>query len=247
MKLFGLANFGHILTNSQVAQWCGRMVYQKSFVLLHEEVQPLNAASIKLMQVPKRPIIKMSNEYHVDNFFATGKLRLGAYSYFRSFGHKEVGDVLEGQVVLYGQDYLGSAVGRFEDDDRDYIFCTYLGEPDPDIILRFGYDSAFQINDLQAFSDAIQRCLNANKYSFGTCVYGAEKVLKGQLSSHVNFKTINNKLVDMIGEARHFIKPDNFAHQNEFRIVWRMPTLPLKTPLDIVCPEAVKYCSKVSL
>ncbi|MBY6056777.1 hypothetical protein [Leisingera daeponensis] len=244
MKLFGLAEWNGFLTDQEVKQWCGRFMHQASFVLPDKEVEPRRMEEIGLMQVPNVPVVKMSKSEYVDAFFEKGTIQLGTYRYFREFGHNEIGDSTEGHVVLFADGFGRSAIGRFEDDDRDYVFCSYIGQPDPDVISKFGYDSHFVIDDVEGFALAVQRKLSAPSICFGRCVYSPHKAMRSFLPEGTSFRRIDKNIIQNFGVARHFIKPDEFSHQREFRILWNLPEGVAQTPLKIDCPEAVQFCSR---
>lgn len=211
--------------------------------LVGEIVDPAYEEDVRLMQLPKGRIVKLAKKEHVDAFFNNGTLRLGTYENFRTQGNAEVRDHQEGfaSVIAVGDDI--TAFGTYQRAEDSYIFCTYAGDPDPNVINSFGYNDKFCIDDAVGFCSAIQASIKSSSLSFGTCVYCEEKVLVGKISPNFSPSRIDQKTADLAGEATHYVKPVQYSHQNEFRMVWRMPSS-VSSPIIIQCPEAAQYCSR---
>ncbi len=197
---------------------------------------------IPLDQTPTTRVIKMSNREHVERFFDDGTLQLGDFRYFNNFDHEEIGDRSEGTFVLVGRrnDELGFAEisGGF----HYYAFCAYVGDPDSNCIERFGYDSYFSIDDVDGFANAISNTLRSNHYHYSSCVYRKDKVVVGDVGNDFDFNEISARLLELASEAKFFVKPNQYSHQNEFRFIWPSAS-ELTEPQIIKCPEAIKYCS----
>lgn len=198
---------------------------------------------IALDQIPETRVIKMSRKEHVEKFFDDGTLQLGNFNYFNSFDHEEIGDRSEGTFVLVGRrgDEFGFAEigGGF----HYHAFCAYAGDPDPKCIERFGYDSYFSIDDVDGFSTAILKTLRSNHYHYSSCVYRKDKVVVGDVSNNFDFNQISDRLLELVSEAKFFVKPRNYSHQSEFRFIWSNVS-DLTAPKIIKCPEAIEYCSR---
>ena len=158
------------------------------------------------MAFPNRKIVKMSKRKYIDQFFNKGILQLGTYETFRKSSNTEIGDKDEGLVTLIGQTDGKTAWGRFQSSDNAYIFCTYLGIPEKELLDSFGYDDCFIVNDPQGFLSAISNSLGAISSSYGKCVYCEDRALLGEITPEHSFQDLNSLTVEMIGNARHFVK-----------------------------------------
>jgi hypothetical protein len=226
----------------QLATFCARDLSPNDFIANRDLIKPAREADIELMVAPTQRISKMTQSKYMDDFFRHGRLQLGTYDYFRSAGNAEVRDHQEGTVTLIGEGPGRTAWGKFQGGGDNYLFCTYLGAPDPKVLRAFEYEACYFIDNPDGFANAIQTSLSANRYSFGKCVYCEEKALVGPLSATHSFERLDYRTVEMIGEAMNFVKPVAYAHQREFRFSWKMPT-DVRGALIIDCPEAVQYCS----
>lgn len=206
-------------------------------------LEPAREADIDLMKIPRVRPVKMAKQEHVDAFFEKGTLRLGTYYDFESSGNPEVQDHQEGFVSLIAAGESRTAWGTFEGGEDNYIFCTYLGAPDPKVIEAFEYDSCFFISDPVGFTKAVQASINSQSYSFGRCVCCEEKALVGTLRQDHDFNRLDARTIEMVGEAMHYVKPVKYSHQREFRLTWRMPHT-VRCALIINCPDAVKFCER---
>ena len=197
---------------------------------------------IPLDQTPETRVAKMWRKEHVENFFHDGTLQLGNFRHFNKLDHEEIGDTSEGSIVIVGRrgDELGFA--KISGGFHYHAFCTYSGDPNPDCIKRFGYDSCFFINDVDGFSGAISKTLQSNHYHYSSCVYRKDKVVIGEVSNNFNFNQISDQLQRLASEAKFFVKHCQYSHQREFRFIWSSEK-DLTEPMMIKCPEAIKYCS----
>jgi hypothetical protein len=211
--------------------------------LVGEIVDPAYEEDVRLMHLPTRRVAKMARKQHVDAFFNDGTLRLGTYEDFRTQGNAEVRDHQEGLATVVGVGSSITAFGTYQRADDSYIFCTFLGNPDANVIEQFGYDDQFFIDDIAGFCSAIKEPIGATSVSFGTCVYCEYKVLVGSLDPMFNPTRIDHRTAELAGEATHYVKPVRYSHQNEFRMVWRMRRSVSK-PVIIKCPEAIQFCSR---
>ncbi|NJN82366.1 MAG: hypothetical protein HC802_08885 [Caldilineaceae bacterium] len=203
----------------------------------------VDEAQVLLNVVPTKPVIKMAKEEHVDAFFRDGSLRLGTFSYYYTFDHEEIGDHSEGSFILVGHCPPTTAFVEIGGGFDHYVFCCFCGEVDQACLRRFEYDSSFQIVDVEGFAAAIQKRLSALSYRFAECVYSRDKVVVGRVERDFDFSVMSARLLDLVNEAKYFVKPDKYSHQSEFRLTWQMPS-DVDIPLDFQCPEAVQYCRR---
>ncbi|CAN5448367.1 hypothetical protein BH23BAC3_BH23BAC3_07870 [soil metagenome] len=191
-------------------------------------------------------VIKMAKKEHIDSFFNEGTLQLGTFNYYKNFEDQEIGDRSEGDYIVVGRHPVSTLILEMEGGLNNYVFCCYDGEPEPKVIERFGYDDCFEITDLDGFSNAIIKSLDAVKFYKSRCVYKNDKVLVGDLPSGHDFRAVLTELkLDMDNEAKYFMKFPIYEHQNEFRFIWQMQNnKEVEEPLIINCPDAIEYCSR---
>jgi hypothetical protein len=196
---------------------------------------------IPLGTMPKGRIIKMSQKKYVDEFFDTGSIQLGNFEYYNQYEHEEIGDRTEGRFILVGRcpgkTGFTSIAGGF----NYHVFCAYEGEPDPECIAKFNYDSYFEIKDVKGFSDAISKALASSDAKYASCIYRKDKALVGSVPSNFPFMSISPEQLKFFSEAKYFLKPERFSHQQEFRFIWDS-IKDLTSPITIKCPEAIQYC-----
>jgi len=204
------------------------------------------AEEFKKMKSPKGRVIKMAKKKHVDSFFNDGILQLGTFKYYKKYENPEIGDNSEGDYIVVGRHPSVTWIFEMEGGLNNYVFCCYDGEPEPKVIERFGYDDCFEITDLEGFSNAIEKSLNAVKCYKSKCLYKKDKVLIGNLPIDFDFKAVVTELkLDMNNEAKYFMKFPVYEHQNEFRFIWQMQNNEeVEEPLIIHCPEAIKFCRR---
>jgi hypothetical protein len=199
---------------------------------------------VELNQVPDRAIVKLARREHAEAFFATGQLRLGTFKYFAALEHAEIGDKTEGSILAVGQGPRSTVFADMAGGFDNYVFCCYAGDVDStDVRKRFGYDTSYEIASVPEFSLAISLALNARSKSYGLCVYRRHRVLVSVGPQGVVKSEISAKLLDLVGVAKYFIKPDIYSHQAEFRFLWQTAS-DVEAPLDVVCPKAARFCRR---
>ncbi|MGY6569450.1 MAG: hypothetical protein ACXIVE_10700 [Salinarimonas sp.] len=246
MKMFGYCMINRELTEYEIrgiATYFARNIPSDSLISDDEMIYPAREQDIELMTLPNQRVAKITHKKYVDAFFEKGILQIGSYDYFRSAGNPEIRDHQEGLVTLIGQGNQTTVCGKFEGMMDNYVFCTYLGRPDPVVVESFGYDSFYFINDPEGFADAVRNSLNSKYFSFGKCVYCEEKALIGRIRQGHSFQRVDHRTIEMIGEAMHFVKPVKFSHQNEFRFTWRSH-YNVRGARIIECPDAIQFCSR---
>jgi len=203
-------------------------------------------SEIPLNVTPNGQVVKMAKQEHVDAFFQSGSLRLGTFRYYNKFDHGEIGDTQEGSFILVGRCPPKTAFVEISGGFNYYVFCCFNGELDGECLQRFGYNSGFRITDVAGFSAAIQKQIRAipTGTNFSRCAYSKDKVVAGKTDPNFNLGIMSARLLNLANEAKYFVKPNKYAHQSEFRFIWQMPE-DVETPLDIKCPEAVKFCERI--
>ncbi|MDZ7843051.1 MAG: hypothetical protein U5R46_19870 [Gammaproteobacteria bacterium] len=202
--------------------------------VVYEEAIPLNG-------IPTTEVVKMARREHVDAFFRDGSLRLGNFRYYNQYDQEEIGDRQEGSFILVGNCPPTTAFVEIGGGFDNYIYCCFAGEPDPNCLGRFGYDAGMRIRDIAGFTEAVAEKIQSEKHWYSKCAYSRDKVVVGSVDADFDFGTISSRLLDLTSEAKYFVKPDKYAHQCEYRFVWKMPG-DVTEPLDLKCPEAIQFC-----
>ena len=188
-------------------------------------------------------IIKMSKSEYIDAFFKTGKLMLGSFNYYKSYDNPEIGDNKEGSVIVVGESKVATIFAGIAGGFNNYLFCCYDGDPDPEIIEKFGYDDYFEIIDPDGFSQAISNSLDAVKSSRSKCLYRQHKALVGKTPNTYDYGKISGELENLVSRSKYFIKTSNFNHQKEYRFMWTMEE-DIADHVIIECPEAIQFCKR---
>ncbi len=210
-----------------------------------DKIEPIYEHQVKLMALPDRPIVKLAKDNHVDDFFRSGRLQLGSFEYYSSYEHNEVGDAQEGKVTAVATAEWGFFAGNYGSGYDNYVFCAFCGDPDDTLRRKLGYNSGFIIEDPEGFAKAIQESVKASSYKYGMCVYSPFKAIMGDNAQKIDRSRISHETGKMITAAKHFIKPEKYSHQKEFRFIWETGK-DINNAEVIECPEAVKFCRKLS-
>lgn len=199
-----------------------------------------------LDKVPARPVIKLMRKEHAELFLSQGWLRLGSINHYRAFEHSEIGDKAEGGCILVGMNHHATIMRQVVGGLHEWLFCCYVGSPQPDVLQQFGYDAAIQINDVAGFSSAVSEALGAKAAHFCRCRYSKDRVIVGPSDENIYDSNQHADFAEMLGFARAFIKHDRFQHQREFRFLWSMAS-GVDGFLDIKSEKAAACCEIVNL
>lgn len=229
------------ISDSQLNALCGFVAKSTE-----EHFEPIPETQFEINVVPQEPIIKLGKKEHIDAFFKNGELRLASYDYYSTFDHTEIGDDQEGIVTLAARTDSGCIVGRYGSGFNQYIFCTFIGNPDYETMEKFEYDSGFIIHDPIGFSNAIAKSICASSSTFGKCVYYPYKAILGFPNESISGGRLSHETGKLVNAAKHFIKPDRYSHQKEFRFLWEK-SLDINGAKVFDCSLARQYCSPLKL
>lgn len=235
------------LSDHELRGLCGALVHDTPFdqsIKPSQFVTPVPERRFKLGVAPQAPIVKLSKKEHVDAFFDTGALQLGSFNYYNGFDHSEIGDPQEGVVTLVAKTPFGIIGGKYGTGYNQSIFCAFVGKADEITMARFGYDSGFIITDPNGFSSAIAEAIGATWHTFGQCVYRTHKAVLGFPGNEVNRHEISHRTGQIVNAGKHFIKPERYSHQKEFRFLWEMP-MDIEDALVVDCTAARRYCARL--
>ncbi|OIM99100.1 hypothetical protein BFR57_00520 [Idiomarina sp. MD25a] len=235
------------LTDFEIKGVCGSMVHDLDFersVMPNQLVAPIKEEDFYIDVPPQAPIIKLSQRRYVDEFFEKGTLKLGTFHEYQHHPNPEIGDHEEGLVTLVVTANWGTMIGKYRTGYNYYLFCAAIGDVNPATVNSFGYDSAFEVSNPQAFARAIAAKLNARSYNFGRCIYHNGKAIIGRPRRVIDRSRISSEYADLLGISKYLIKMNKYKPQRELRFLFEMPA-DVHEPIMIECPEAVQFCKKL--
>lgn len=194
---------------------------------------------------------------YIDEFFATGRLMLSSFVRFAAHEDEERQDGEEGRniVTIAGENL--TVIAGLGHGDHSYILCTSC-RGDQDMMVQFGCDGYFQINDTTGFGRAIAQKLNATEGLEGLCIYRDRNVLRrnvGKLTldqfrrgANPNFHSdpVIGAIFGYAGADVFFSKHTRYSHQAEYRFIWNVREPIRNSMIMVECPDAVQYCEKVT-
>jgi hypothetical protein len=190
-----------------------------------------------------KSVLKMSKTEHIDRFFRDGSIQLGSFSYYHQFDNPKIGDKTEGSFIIVGRNSKSTTFAVVGGGYNNYMFCTYNGEPNPELIKEFGYNDYFEIIDLNGFQNAISRTLDSIHFLRSDCQYRQMKVLVGRADENFNLNELSGELINLVNYSKYFLKTSYFQPQKEHRFLWTVP-YDLNDKLIIKCPEAIQFCRR---
>lgn len=220
----------------------------------------------RLREIPNNPFVnsyvpmvfRYLESKWVDDFFKNGKLRLSSFKKFHQHQDEQRGDKKEGSNLVVG---LGSEKQFFAMTGNGYdafVLSTSMSYNEK-MFDDFGIDSCFVIEKPYEFMDEIIRAIPEFKgINFGPCLYQPDKTITRQLP-YFNLDSIKSednpdtndmdKMFHVINQASGldvlFSKTNEYSHQHEFRMLWHTYLDPMPEHIDIIVPEARKFCRKI--
>ena len=216
-------------------------------------------------------VYKYLERQYLNRFRNEGKLYINTVYNLRSCPHEPIRDTLEGKhrlkiepkskpVVLSSQELKkfypnititqdmpnaltvmpeAHVTSDFEITNA-FVFCASLVS-DRNLNKKWKYNSYFQIKDPYSFAQIIFNKIN-ERYSSG--YYLLEKVRYGlkeiDISSKNKSSTLDRYPKTLIDY--YFTKPIEFKDEKEFRMIF-VPEYKLEIePVEITCPELLRYC-----
>ncbi len=201
-------------------------------------------------------------EEYVNSFLEEGKLRLSSLERFKKYKDKERGDKTEGRSMVV--DYSKGTISFSQAKANAYILCGSI-ELNPSIAEALQRNSCLEIKSIHDFALRIGMKIGALAYAFSRCFYeGKERFLHEEWESSVaeiqgnrrSFRLhfLRKNMEEQLNTPglqyleEFFIKPKNYSHQKELRIIWLLDSgTQVKESFDVVCPEAAYYCRKVNI
>ncbi|MBN2099545.1 MAG: hypothetical protein JW753_08120 [Dehalococcoidia bacterium] len=208
-------------------------------------------------QITLPSVFRYLSQAYIDEFFSSGRLRLSAFSEFAKHPDEQRHDKDEGwaTVVIHGKQLeVRSRAGKGRD---SYVLSASLKE-DPVLMRAFNTDGYFKINDVVGFGIAVaSRIVGFVEGTARNCRYVGRKEITREMGAEVDqaFEKDEQGKMDivkvggLVGRALPpdvcFLKGGRYAHQQEFRIIWRV-SHEVHEPLFVECPEAVQFCERTT-
>ncbi len=215
--------------------------------------QPVSVTFVQEWRIRRPVIYRYLDKQFVDAFFETGRLRISSFAAFAEHKDEERRDSSEGVGIVHlntegGSPYMTAVVAQGR---NAYVLCGAQNYS-PGLAHAFGADSGFRINDSIGFSQAVSKHLPGFQMGLeGPCHYLANKTVI-RATSHNDLISPEAKTLDLghitqtvfaaAGDDLFFIKAEEFAHQNEYRLIWHTPSA-VSGHINIVCPEAREFCT----
>lgn len=202
-------------------------------------------------------LYRYEDEKWIDEFFATGNLKIGSFESYKAYEDNELGDKDEGKTISTFQGNNNKSfttVGYSGHNEYCLSTSTILSEK---LKKTFSRNSVFRINDPLMFMIEIAKKLpKSYAIRYGNCVY--IDVYNVHLNiplddNALNFIKPDLKQIDAMPNGPNpylkdhglFIKKMKYQHQSEYRLLWSVDSI-VKENIYIYCPEAAQYCQKIN-
>jgi hypothetical protein len=210
--------------------------------------------------VIRRPYVyRYLDKQFVDDFFESGKLRIGSFNQFSLHADEQRLDRSEGWGIVENHNDKGSIFWAVGQGSTAAVLCgsTLFSE---NLQTAFQTDSGFRIDNTTAFGNVISSHIPGFRIGIeGTCIYRSKRVISRRIKEidPESFKVDSTKGDDMdlnkmmraasmvAGNDLFFLKHHSFTNQSEYRLVW-IGSAEIKGFIDIQCPEARQFCTPFS-
>jgi hypothetical protein len=221
----------------------------------------------RLREIPNRPFVHsyvpmvfryLESEW-VDEFFKNGILRLSSFKKFHQHEDEQRGDKQEGSNMIFG---VGSEnqFGAMTSNGHDAFVLSTSLTYNEDLYHDFDVDACFIIEKPHEFMESIMKAIPEFKgVNFGPCLYQPDRIIQRQMPGF-NLDSIKSddepntndmgKMFNQINQASGldvlFSKTNEYAHQHEYRMLWHTYLDPMPEHIDLIVPDAVQYCRKIT-
>ncbi len=212
---------------------------------------------VRMWQIRTPRVYRYLDKQYVDEFFNSGRLRLGTFRSFAQHPNEMQRDAEEGKAfpVAYGQDCTIVAMTQHGQSALILSTSTLL---DRSLSKTFEKDHVFCINNTLGFAAAIATHVSGFVDGFeGFCIYSDDRILPRQ-SPEVSIESLkaagDNSSFDLDkasaavfaagGPEVFFVKRRKYQHESEYRFVWRVGR-ETDDAVFIDCPDAIQFCERV--
>lgn len=220
----------------------------------------------RLREIPRQPFVQpfvpmvfryLESEW-VDDFFENGNLRLSSFKKFHQHTDEQRGDKKEGQNMVVGTGDEKQIIAMVSHGHDAFVLSTSLMY-NKQMYKDFNVDSCFVIEKPLDFMDTIIKKIPDFKgVNFGPCLYKPDNIIERNIpgfdldklkSDDVPGSLDMGKMFSAVNQAGGsevlFSKTNEYASQHEYRMLWHTFLDPIPEHIDIVVPEAVKFCRKI--
>lgn len=204
-------------------------------------------------------LYRYEDQRYIDLFFETGKILISSFHVYKSYQDNQLGDENEGRTKIFEQatdvPLLKSFVrGYSQAGNNHYCFCTST-VLDSRLFHTFSRDSVFRIKEMTGFAVAVMQAIEdaTGEILFGNCDYLYERIVKDRVGAFAlefgaddaAIEPLQFFSMDVFGNKLLFAKLIEYQSQAEYRILWPT-TQTVNASIVLECPEAIRYCEKVS-
>lgn len=191
----------------------------------------------------------------IDEFFATGRLRLGTFAKFATYPDEVRGDAHEGSGMGFGATDGGKSVfvAASQGSNAAVLCCSHrLGQ---DLRRAFQRDSAFEITNTLGFCAQIARQLPGFRGGFeGSCIYRSSTTIQRSIDfdeeryrlpdGNFDMQMIADAGAKLGGPERMLLKKNSYQKQQEYRMLWFLDVIDSEH-VDVIAPQAVQFCRRI--
>ncbi|MCL9980733.1 MAG: hypothetical protein NBV77_04735 [Bacteroidia bacterium] len=195
----------------------------------------------------------------VDEFFNEGKLKIGSFKKFKQNEDSQKGDRSEGNAYIFGNSGTHSFVSVANYGSDAFVLSTSL-------LISSELQTLFDSDDCIVITDPVNFAIEVSKkiehfrgLLVGACRYQPNKTIQRNIPnfdidslkvSEMDQSIDMNKLFalssDVAGDDVFFNKLMIHSPQQEYRFIWFTWDGDVPESIDIICPEAQKYCRRLN-
>lgn len=220
------------------------------------------------IEPPKRISINTPHMYrympqeYIDDFFEKGVIRLSSFDRFSQHEDEVRRDSSEGSNILYGEGEEHTMMAVTAHGRNAYVLCGSTIGSDR-LMERFEENGFFRIKDTTSFAAEVMSSMEESKevrckgVLEGFCIYKDKRVIERQMninfddmklddgSGNLDLGKLQAKSSEIGGNDVFFLKEKEYQEECEYRMLWLM-NQNVEGAIHIECPEARKYCEKVT-
>lgn len=205
--------------------------------------------------VAKPEVYRYEDQKWIDEFFASGRLRLSTFAKFASYPDEIRGDPNEGRALCYGETGDGHEIFVVQGQGTNAaVFCCSQ-RLTHELRQAFGRNSAFRIVNTVGFAWEIARQLPGFQHGLeGACIYRARKEINRNFNLDMGkYKrpdgTIDMQMVIDAGNALGgpellLLKRKQYENQQEYRLLWNLDAIGTEY-IDVIAPRARQHCRQI--
>jgi hypothetical protein len=192
----------------------------------------------------------------IDEFFATGRLRLSSFAVFKGHADEQRGDPLEGINLVSGASDPLTIIASVHHGQNSLVLSTSV-RGDASLMRQFNCDGYFRIVDTHLFGQAIARHIPGYTDGLeGFCNYKDAHVIRRKFAAEAaldptstpsqhDLQLASETVVGLAGFEGFFSKRREFEHQVEYRLIWNL-NREIEQCEFVNCREAIQFCERIT-